>query len=177
MVSPFFDTDSKQKVRSTIVKFKSWGSRAAFYKSRPINFMNGRKKPGPKSFSVLLDLMKRHYALSTKAKGVFKDNPSVAQAFCDINCSLAIKFNDNTYKYLNCENELRKLLVLQLSIFVLNCSEAEVLLKQTFLKWIKSFRNIFEGVLFVERNIFQLFFFFVFVLGVTSFTVIALWIA
>ena len=43
--------------------------------------MNGRKKPGPKSFSVSLDLMKRHYALSTKAKGVFKDNPQLHKPF------------------------------------------------------------------------------------------------
>ena len=31
--------------------------------------MNGRKKPGAKSFSVSLDLTKRRYALLTKAKG------------------------------------------------------------------------------------------------------------
>ena len=74
--------------------------------------MNGRKKPGAKSFSVSLDLMKCRYALLTKAKGVVKDNSSVAYAFCDIKCSLAIKFNGNTYKYFNSENKLRKLLVL-----------------------------------------------------------------
>ena len=74
--------------------------------------MNGRKKPGAKSFSVSLDLAKRRYALLTKAKDLVKDNPSVPCAFCNINCSLAIKFNDNRYKYFNSENELRKLLVL-----------------------------------------------------------------
>ena len=109
---PVFDTDSKRKVRSIIVKFKSRESRTAFYKARPGNFMNGRKKPGAKSFSVSLDLTKSRYALSTKAKGLIKGNPSVAYAFCDINHSLAIKFNDNTYKYFNSEHELRKLLVL-----------------------------------------------------------------
>ena len=86
----------------------------------PRNFMNDRKKPGAKSFSVSLDLTKRRYALLSKAKGLFQDNPSDAYAFCDINCSLAIKFNDNTYKYFNSENELRKLLRLRLPIFVLN---------------------------------------------------------
>ena len=65
---PVFDTDSKQKVRSIIVTFKSWESRTAFYKARPRNFMNSRKKPGAKSFSVSLDLMKHRYALLTKAK-------------------------------------------------------------------------------------------------------------
>ena len=106
-----FDTASKQKVRSIIVKFKSWESLTAFYKARPRIFLNGKKKPGAKSLSVSLDLTKRRYALLSKAKGLVKDNASVAYTFCDINCSLALKFNDSTYKYFNNENELRKLLV------------------------------------------------------------------
>ena len=113
-------TVSKQKVRSMIVKFKSWKSRTAFYKARPKNFLNGKRTPGAKSFSVLLDLTKRRYALLSKVKGLVKDNPAVAYALCDINCSSALKFNDNTYKYFNSENELRKLLVFQLHIFILN---------------------------------------------------------
>ena len=106
-----FDTVSKQKVRSIIAKFKSWESRTVFYKAHPRHFLNGKKKPGVKSFSVSLDLTKLRYALLSKAKGLVKDNASVAYTFCDINCSLALKFNDNTYKYFNSENELRKLLV------------------------------------------------------------------
>ena len=58
--------------------------------------MNHRKKPGVTSLRVLFDLMNCCYALLTKAKGFVKDNPSVAYGFCDINCSLAIKFNGNT---------------------------------------------------------------------------------
>ena len=92
---------------SIIVKFKSWELQTASYKGCPRNFMNGRN-----SFSVLLDLMKRCYSSLAKAKGVVKDNPSVAYALCDMNCSLAIKFNDSRYKYFNKKNELRKLLVL-----------------------------------------------------------------
>ena len=49
---PVFDTDSKQRVRSIIVTFKSWELRKTFYKTRGRNFINGRKKPGAKSFSV-----------------------------------------------------------------------------------------------------------------------------
>ena len=94
--TPVIDTDSRQKVRSIIVKFQSWESWTEFYKACPRNFMNHRKKPGVTSFRVLFDLMKCCYALLTKAKGLVKDNPSVAYAFCDINCSLAIKFNGNT---------------------------------------------------------------------------------
>ena len=74
-------------------------------------FMN-TKKAGTKNFSVSLDLTKRCYILSTKAKSLVKDNLSVAYAFCDINCFLTLKFYGNTYKYFNGENELRKLLVL-----------------------------------------------------------------
>ena len=99
---PVFDTDSKQKVRSVIVKFKSWESRTVFYQEKT------RKKPGAKRS---LDLTKRRYALLTKAKGLVKDNTAAAYAFCDINCSLAIRFNNNTYKYFNSETEPMKLLV------------------------------------------------------------------
>ena len=60
----------------------------SLFKGCARNFMNGRKKPGVKNFSVLLDLIKHCYALLTKAKGLVKDNPSAACAFCDINCSL-----------------------------------------------------------------------------------------
>ena len=34
---PFLDAEWKMKVRSLIVKFKSWKARAAFYKARPKN--------------------------------------------------------------------------------------------------------------------------------------------
>ena len=51
---PVFDTVSKQKVRSVIVNFKSWESRTFFYKACPRNYLNGKKKPGAKSFSVSL---------------------------------------------------------------------------------------------------------------------------
>ena len=59
---PVFDTVSKQKVRSVIANFKSWESRTFFYKACPRNYLNGKKKPSAKSFSVSLDLTKRCYA-------------------------------------------------------------------------------------------------------------------
>ena len=65
-----FDTGSKQKVRSIIVKYKSWELRSAFCKACRINLMNGRKKLGAK---------KRRYILFKKPR--VKDNPSVAFAF------------------------------------------------------------------------------------------------
>ena len=36
---PFLDKERKKKVRSIIVKFKSWKARATFYKARPKNYV------------------------------------------------------------------------------------------------------------------------------------------
>ena len=68
--------------------------------------MNGRKKPDTKSLGVSLDL--------TNVSPSIKDNSPITYAFSDIKCSPTLKFNDITYKYVNSENELTKL------IFVLN---------------------------------------------------------
>ena len=105
---PYMD-NKKNKVQSIIVKFRSWKSRTAFYKAQPRNHLDRQKKPGS-SFNVSLDLTKRCYDLLIKAKGLIANNPSVAYAFCDINCSLVLKFNDNTYRYFNSESERNNLL-------------------------------------------------------------------
>ena len=105
---PYMDK-KKSKVRSVIVKFRSWRSRTAFYKVRPRNHLDRQKRPGP-SFDFSLNLRKRRYNLPIKAKGLIANNPSVAYAFSDINCSLVLKFNDNTYRYFISESELSNLL-------------------------------------------------------------------
>ena len=74
--------------------------------------MNGRKKPGTKNLCIVRSNKTTIFYYLSKAKGLVKDHPSFASAFCGINCSLAIKFNGNTHKYFNSESELRKLLVL-----------------------------------------------------------------
>ena len=107
---PFLDKERKKKVRSIIVKFKSWKACAALYKARTKNYVNGRKKPGLTSFSVSLDLTKRRYSLLAKAKSIIKDNPAVMFAFADINCSLALKLNDDKFHYFNSEDELNMIL-------------------------------------------------------------------
>ena len=106
---PHMDKAKNKKVRSLIIKFKSSKSRTTFYESRPRNHLDRQKKPGS-SFNVSLDLTKRRYNLLMKAKGLIANNPSVAYTFCDISCSLVIKFNDNTYRYFNSECELNNLL-------------------------------------------------------------------
>ena len=106
---PYMDKTKNKKVRSLIIKFKSWKSRTTFYKSCPRNHLDRQKKPGY-SFNVSLDLTKRRYNSLMKARRLIANNPSVAYAFCDISCSLVIKFNDNTYRYFNSECELNNLL-------------------------------------------------------------------
>ena len=107
---PFLDKEQKKKVKSKLVKFKSWKVCVAFYKARPKNYVNGRKKPGLTSFSVSLDLTKRCYLLLAKAKSIIKDNPAVMFAFADINCSLALKLKDDKFHYFNSEDELNMIL-------------------------------------------------------------------
>ena len=51
---PSLDKKRKKKVRSIIVKFKSWKARAAFYKARPKNHVNGRKKVRSSKTSLLV---------------------------------------------------------------------------------------------------------------------------
>ena len=93
-----------------IAKFKSWKARTAFYKARPKNYVNGRKKQGLTSFIVSLDRTKLRYSLIAKAKSIIKDNPAVMFAFADINCSLALKLNVDEFHYFNSEDELNKIL-------------------------------------------------------------------
>ena len=107
---PFLDKERNKKVRSIIVKLKSWKARAAFYKARPKKYVSGRKKPGLTSFSASLDLAKRRYSLLAKAKSIIKDNPAVMFAFADINCSLALKLKDDKFHYFNSEDELNMIL-------------------------------------------------------------------
>ena len=52
----YTDNDSGKKVKSIIVKFRSWKPRQLFYKSRPRYHTDGSKKPGS---SVSVDLTKR----------------------------------------------------------------------------------------------------------------------
>ena len=78
-------------------------------KSRPRNHLDRQKKPGS-SLDVSLDLTKRGNNLLIKANGLIGNNPSVAYALSDINCSLILKFNGNTYRCFSSESELSSLL-------------------------------------------------------------------
>ena len=108
--NPFLDKEPKKKVRSIINRFTTWKVRAAFYKTRPKKYVNGRKKPGLTSFSVLLDLTKCRYSLLAKAKGIIKDNRAVMFAFTYINCSLALQLHDDKFHYFNSHDKINKIL-------------------------------------------------------------------
>ena len=61
-------------------------------------------------FSVSVDLTKRCYLLLSKAKGLIKGNTNINYVYCDINCSLELRFKDNSFKYFNSDKELHHLL-------------------------------------------------------------------
>ena len=48
--------------------------------------------------------------LLTKAKGLIKGNSNVKYVYSDINCSLALRLKDDSFKYFNSERELLSLL-------------------------------------------------------------------
>ena len=98
-----FDSDSMQKVRIM--------ANSLLYSS-PKKFYERQGETRCQEFQCIVRSTKRRYAFLAKTKGLDIDNPSFAYYFCDINCSLLIKSNDNMYKYFNSENELNNLLVL-----------------------------------------------------------------
>ena len=104
---PYTDKNSGKKVKSIIVKFRSWKALQRFSKGRPRYFIDSPKKPG---LTVSVDLTKCHYLLLTKAKGLIKGNSNKRYVYSDINCSLALRFNDDAFKVFNSERELLSLL-------------------------------------------------------------------
>ena len=104
---PYTDKNSGKKVKSIIVKFRSWKARQRFYKGLPRHYVDSSKKIG---FTVSVDLTKRRYLLLTKAKGLIKGNSNIKYVYSDINCSLALRFKDDSFKYFNRERELLSLL-------------------------------------------------------------------
>ena len=106
----YVDQESGKQCKSIIVKFVAWESRTKFYKSRPKAFIKGQRKPGPRLFSVSLDITKRRYELLKHAKGIVKHYPEVSFAFADVNCSLGMRLNNNTFCYFNDEEQLDNIL-------------------------------------------------------------------
>ena len=59
---------------------------------------------------MLLDLTNCRHSLLAKANSIIKNNPAVMFTFADINCSLALKLNDDKFYYFNSEDEPNKIL-------------------------------------------------------------------
>ena len=104
---PYTDKNSGTKVKSVIVKFRSWKARQPFYKGQSRYYADSSKKPG---FAVSVDLTKRRYLLLIKAKGLIKGMPNIKYVYSDINYSLALRFKDDLFKYFNSKRELLSLI-------------------------------------------------------------------
>ena len=64
---PYTDKYSGKKMKSIIVKLRSWKARQRFYKGRPRYYADSSKKPG---FTVSVDLTKLRDLLLTKSQRV-----------------------------------------------------------------------------------------------------------
>ena len=67
----YTDKISKKKVKSIIVKFKSWKAHQQQYNARPRIQKDGKKKPC-QNFSISVDLTRRRYQLLSEARGIVK---------------------------------------------------------------------------------------------------------
>ena len=108
--NPYLDNISKKMVQSIIIKYKSWEHRTVFYKMRPRQFSNGRKKNDVLPFRCSLDLTKRRYNLLKDVRGITKHYPQINYAFADVNCQLGIRLNNNECIYFNDKEKLDKIL-------------------------------------------------------------------
>ena len=106
----YTEKNSGKKVKSIIAKFKSQRARKQFYDGRPKNVKDGKKKPGYKSFSVLIDLTKRRYLLLREARELIKNNDDTDFAFVEINSSLGFRYKNGSFRHFNSENELHNLI-------------------------------------------------------------------
>ena len=98
----------KKKVKSIIVKFKSWKVRQKLYNSRPRVQKDGKKKPC-QNFSISVDLTKRRYHPLSEAKGIVKDINEINFAYVNINCSLGVRYDNCSFDYFNSEQELHNI--------------------------------------------------------------------
>ena len=106
----YTEKNSGNKVKSIIGKLKSWSARKQFYDARSKNFKDGKKKPGYKSFSVLVDLTKRRYLLLREARELIKNDDDIDFAFVEINCPLGFRYKNGSFRNSSSENELHNLI-------------------------------------------------------------------
>ena len=105
----YTDKISKKKVKSIIVKFKSWKARQKFYNARPRIQKDGKKKPR-QNFNISVDLTRWRYQLLSEARGIVKDINGIDFAFVNFNCSLGVRYDNGLFDYFNSEQELHNII-------------------------------------------------------------------
>ena len=88
------------------MKFKSW---KALYNARPRVQKDGKKKPR-QNFRISVDLTRRRYQLISEARGIVKDVNGINFAFVNINYSLGVRYDNDSFDYFNSEQELHNII-------------------------------------------------------------------
>ena len=105
----YVEKTSGKKVKSFIIKYKSWDVQSRFYKARPEGNSEGKKIPGSRVFTVSVDLTKRRYNWLTRFKKLIKDKASVHYVFANVNCSLVMQMHDHFSRYFYTDSQLETL--------------------------------------------------------------------
>ena len=100
---------SKKKVKSITVKFKLWKAHQKLYNARPRVQKDGKKKLC-QNFSISVDLTRKHYQLSSEAKGIVKYINEINFAFVNINCSLGVRYDNASFNWIDSEQELHNII-------------------------------------------------------------------
>ena len=95
----------KKKIKSVIVNFKSWKARQQLYNARPRN-----QKDDKKNFSISVDLTRRRYQLVREARGIVEDIIAINFALVNINCSLGVRYENDSFHYVSSKQELHNII-------------------------------------------------------------------
>ena len=98
-------SQKKKKIKSVIVNFKSWKARQQLYNARPRN-----QKDDKKNFSISVDLTRRRYQLLREARGIVEDIIAINFALVNINCSLGVRYENDSFHYVSSKQELHNII-------------------------------------------------------------------
>ena len=98
-------SQKKKKIKSVIVNFKSWKACQQLYNARPRN-----QKDDKKNFSISGDLTRRRYQLLREARGIVEDIIAINFALVNINCSLGVRYENDSFHYVSSKQELHNII-------------------------------------------------------------------
>ena len=98
-------SQKKKKIKSVIVNFKSWKARQQLYNARPRN-----QKDDKKNFSISVDLTRRRYQLVREARRIVEDIIAINFALVNINCSLGVRYENDSFHYVSSKQELHNII-------------------------------------------------------------------